>query len=216
MGKPKHVIVVAIDYSRPSELAFEQALELAAGNGEAELHILNVCVGETTAGAMNGIGASPPSLRNAGVCLQNHVARTVSDFQVRTGCTPFKRLVTHVRFNHEPGREIAQLAADVAADLVVLGTHDRHGIPRLLLGSVAEAVGRLAPCSVLVVRPKTVPVSAPAIEPPCLQCLSARSESNGDQFWCEQHRERHGQRHTYHQGDRSGMEANFPLVGRNP
>lgn len=214
MSKPKYVIVVAIDYSRPSELAFEKALELAADNGNAELHILNVCVSETTVGAVNGIGASPPSLSDAGVCLQNHVARTVSDFQARTGCTPFKRLVTHVRFD-EPGREIAQLAADVAADLVVLGTHDRHGLPRLLLGSVAEAVGRLAPCSVLVVRPKTAPSPAPAIEPPCPQCLTARRESNGDQFWCEQHRERHGQRHTYHQGDRSGTETNFPLLGRN-
>jgi hypothetical protein len=113
-----------------------------------------------------------------------------------------------------PGFEIAQLAADVNADLVVLGTHDRRGLQHLVFGSVAENVARLAPCSVLVVRPKTIPHPMPAIEPPCPRCLAARAESNGTQFWCEQHRERHGQRHTYHQSDRTGAETNFPLVGR--
>jgi nucleotide-binding universal stress UspA family protein len=211
-ARPNYVIVVAVDYSEPSELAFEKALELAADKGDTELHVLHVCAGEGSADPMNGTGASPPSLRSAGLCLQNHVARTVSAFQTRTGCTPFKRLVTHVRID-EPGIEIAQLAADVVADLIVLGTHDRHGIPRLVLGSVAEGVARLAPCSVLVVRAKLAPSPTPAIEPPCPRCLATRRETNGDQFWCEQHRERHGQRHTYHQGDRSGVETNFPLVG---
>jgi nucleotide-binding universal stress UspA family protein len=212
MVKPNYVIVAAVDYSEPSELAFEKALELAAAQGGTELHVLHVCMGEASADPVKGTGGSPPSLRSAGLCLQNHVARAVSAFQARTGCTPFKRLVTHVRID-EPGIEIAQLAADVVADLIVLGTHDRHGIPRLVLGSVAEAVARLAPCSVLVVRAKIAPRPTPAIAPPCPRCLAARRESNGEQFWCEQHREHHGQRHTYHQGDRSGAETNFPLVG---
>jgi len=37
-------------------------------------------------------------------------------------------------------------------DLVVMGSHDRHGMQRWLLGSVAEAVVRYAPCSVMVVK----------------------------------------------------------------
>jgi nucleotide-binding universal stress UspA family protein len=189
MSNPPYVIVAAIDYSEPSELAFEKALELAAEKTHVELHVLNVCVSEMD--LRSGIGASPPSPTSAEHCLQTHVARTISAFQARTGCTPFERLVTHVRFD-EPGFEIAQLAADVAADLVVLGTHDRRGVPRLILGSVAEAVARLAPCSVLIVRPRTVPSPMPAIEPACPRCLAARRESHGDQFWCEQHRERHG------------------------
>ncbi|HEY5374749.1 MAG TPA: universal stress protein [Polyangiaceae bacterium] len=164
MSKPRYVIVVALDYTQPSELAFEKALELAAGNGEAELHVVNVCTSETTVGAMSGVGASPPSLHDAGLYLQNHVARTVTEFQARTGTNPFKRLVTHVRAD-DPGRQIAQLATEVAADLLVIGTHDRHGLPRLLLGSVAEAVSRLAPCSVLVVRPKIASKATPGIEP---------------------------------------------------
>ncbi|HEX7451222.1 MAG TPA: universal stress protein [Polyangiaceae bacterium] len=88
----------------------------------------------------------------------------MTEFQARTGTNPFKRLVTHIRAD-DPGHQIAQLASEVAADLLVIGTHDRHGLPRLLLGSVAETVGRLAPCSVLVVRPKIAPKATPGIEP---------------------------------------------------
>lgn len=42
---------------------------------------------------------------------------------------------------------------DVAFDLIVIGTHGRTGLRRVLLGSVAEKVVRHAPCSVLAVRP---------------------------------------------------------------
>lgn len=63
--------------------------------------------------------------------------------------------------------------------------------------ALAEGVARLAPCSVLVVRRKIVPSPTPVIEPPCPRCLTARRESKGD-HWCDQHRERQGQRHVSH------------------
>jgi len=47
---------------------------------------------------------------------------------------------------------ILELAKEIDADLIVLGSHGRRGIGRLLMGSVAEAVVRYAPCSVQVVR----------------------------------------------------------------
>ena len=48
--------------------------------------------------------------------------------------------------------KIIDSAAEFKADLIVVGSHGRSGIPRLLLGSVAEFVVRNAPCSVEVVR----------------------------------------------------------------
>jgi nucleotide-binding universal stress UspA family protein len=51
-----------------------------------------------------------------------------------------------------PADAIVQLAKERRADLVVVGTVGRSGIPRLVLGSTAEAVVDNAPCSVLVVR----------------------------------------------------------------
>lgn len=51
-----------------------------------------------------------------------------------------------------PGQRIADMARDGDADLVVLGTHGRTGLDRLLLGSTAEEVVKTAPCPVLTVR----------------------------------------------------------------
>ncbi|WP_428267033.1 universal stress protein [Haliangium sp.] len=48
---------------------------------------------------------------------------------------------------------ICQVAGEVEASLVVVGSHGRSGLRRMLLGSVAERVARLSPCSVLVARP---------------------------------------------------------------
>jgi len=58
--------------------------------------------------------------------------------------------------------EIVALAGDINADVIVMGTHGRGGVGRLLLGSVAEAVLRRAPCPVLTVR---VPFPAAPAQP---------------------------------------------------
>ena len=51
-----------------------------------------------------------------------------------------------------PAERIVELAKDRHADLIVMGTQGRAGLPHLHLGSVAERVVRLAPCPVLVTR----------------------------------------------------------------
>ena len=52
----------------------------------------------------------------------------------------------------KPAREILRVAAELPADLVVMGAHERGRVARLFLGSVSERVLRAAPCPVLVVR----------------------------------------------------------------
>jgi nucleotide-binding universal stress UspA family protein len=59
------------------------------------------------------------------------------------------KATTEVREGH-PAEEIVRAAT--AKDLIVISTHGRRGISRMLLGSVAEAVVRSAPCPVLVIR----------------------------------------------------------------
>ena len=49
-------------------------------------------------------------------------------------------------------QRIVEAASDGDVDLIVMGTHGRHGLPRVLLGSVAERVVRMAPVPVLTVR----------------------------------------------------------------
>jgi nucleotide-binding universal stress UspA family protein len=51
-----------------------------------------------------------------------------------------------------PPVEICKIAQETKASLIVLGSHGRTGVMRRLLGSVAEATVRHAPCSVFVVR----------------------------------------------------------------
>jgi nucleotide-binding universal stress UspA family protein len=52
----------------------------------------------------------------------------------------------------EPVREILRVARECCADLIVMGTHGRSALGRLVLGSVAEEVLRRAPCPVLTVK----------------------------------------------------------------
>jgi nucleotide-binding universal stress UspA family protein len=52
----------------------------------------------------------------------------------------------------DPGHVITDVASDVGADLIVIPSHGRTGVKRLLLGSVAERVVRMAHCPVLVLR----------------------------------------------------------------
>jgi nucleotide-binding universal stress UspA family protein len=59
---------------------------------------------------------------------------------------------THRLTMGDPAGEIVRIAEDEKADMIVLGTHGRTGVTRLLMGSVAEVVVRRAPCPVLVYR----------------------------------------------------------------
>lgn len=63
-----------------------------------------------------------------------------------------------------PAGKILEVAREIAADLIIVGTHGRSGAARLLLGSVAEEVVRDAPCNVLVVHLNNGPASDDAHE----------------------------------------------------
>jgi nucleotide-binding universal stress UspA family protein len=60
--------------------------------------------------------------------------------------------VRHVFLDGDPATEIVRHARESAADIIVMGTHVRTGMDRLLMGSVAEKVLRDAACSVMVVK----------------------------------------------------------------
>jgi nucleotide-binding universal stress UspA family protein len=73
--------------------------------------------------------------------------------------------VEHFLAEGEPAAEILRLAREKDCDLIIMGTHGRTGLRRLLLGSVAEEVMRLAPCPVLTVN-TPFPHAAEAVSPP--------------------------------------------------
>ena len=196
------VIVVGVDYSETGELALTRAFELAAQQPLADVHVLNVA---RAYGPMVHLDlphdVKTLSAEEASQNLKDYVEAQIERFRVargERGPGGFSRAITHLRLD-APAAEIAQLASDLEADIVVVGTHGRRGFSRVLLGSVAEGVVRLSPCPVLVVRPKRVDqTEIPQIEPPCPRCIETRAETGGTELWCARHRERHGRRHTYH------------------
>jgi nucleotide-binding universal stress UspA family protein len=212
-----YLILVGIDYSTASELALERALELAHAQPNVELHVVHVIPAldsPPSAGASSDQNMDLPSIDpQAYEKLQTYVAVSLAAFEKKQNGAAGRplRVVSHLRV-HAPAREISQLASDLQADLVVVGMYGRGSVARFLLGSVAENVTRLAPCPVLVFRPKGPPPEFPKIEPPCPRCLDARIASGGKEYWCGQHRERHGQRHVFQQTDRTSQDMSLPLV----
>jgi hypothetical protein len=107
------------------------------------------------------------------------------------------RVTGHIRIGGA-ARGIVELARELSADLVVVGSGQRRGMARALLGSVAEKVSREAPCPVLVVREKAIPAWE-QIEPPCPDCVQARGMSHGEKLWCARHSERRPRAHVHYE-----------------
>lgn len=170
-------ILAAIDYSECSTTVIERAVALARIYRPCVLHILHVDQSrhEDEEGRE---GRRFELLAWLG-------ARLPADETELEGVS----VVAH-EASGDPWRVIVQLASDLASDLIVLGTHGRKGLQRMMMGSVAEAVSRHAGCSVLVERQKVHHRPLLEIEPPCGVCVEARLQSQGAQLWCHDHTQR--------------------------
>ena len=191
-GKP-YTIVVGIDFSEASDIALDEALALAAAR-QAELHVLYV--DEHFRAPEGGREAAESLLLR----VEHHTVARMKEVRQRQGQTvSFRKIYSHFRLG-AAAEQIVQLASDLDADLVIVGTHGLSGLKRLVLGSVAERVVRLSRCPVWIVRPKDHEGlgKVPEIEPPCKDCLAKRAETAGATFWCERHSEHHVRAHVLH------------------
>jgi nucleotide-binding universal stress UspA family protein len=141
------------DFSERSQYAFGLACALARDYG-ARLIVLHVVEVPTV---IYGEGVVPPNPEEVRRAAQEELEQLqVPHANVR----PERRLE-----QGDTVPEILRVAQAVHADLIVLGTHGRTGLARLLMGSVAEQVMRQAACPVLTVKapfPETVPEPRPA------------------------------------------------------
>ena len=138
-------ILVAFDFSDTSRSALAYGRNLARAFG-GRLHVLHVAdVISTSAAQFYPEGPGDPEDKASQIALSQ--LRTLLAAEDVPDARPA------VRVSRDPAQEIVDYAADVRADLIVLGTHGRTGVSRFLMGSVAEHVVRTAPCPVLVVRP---------------------------------------------------------------
>lgn len=135
-------ILLATDFSDTAEERVEYAFELAR-RSRAELHVLyaDVLHGEPYVEL-----ESRPATEEAALAeIDRLTAKAAERYEVRLKKT--------VERNVTPAPAILDYAAEHDVDLIIVGTHGRRGVRRLVLGSVAEDVLRLAKCPVLAIRP---------------------------------------------------------------
>jgi nucleotide-binding universal stress UspA family protein len=147
-------ICCGTDFSESSRLAMLRGAELARRlEGELELvhvHMPPPAVGEVLAVQGDEVGTELVELEKT-MAMWRGEAERLAGRPVRSTVLPGDAASEIVRFARERG-----------SDLIVLGTHGRKGLKRLVLGSVAERVMREAPCAVLVVR-RREPAEARAV-----------------------------------------------------
>ena len=145
-------IVVGYDYSPLADTALTQAFQLASTDPETEVHVVNVSLPEfgLVSPEAPAVAIGPTTPEGAQNAAKARVNALLSAWQEKSHRT-FARLSMHAT-QGSPAREIARMADELQATLVIVGTHGRSGLKRLFLGSVAEGVVRYCHCPVLVIK----------------------------------------------------------------
>jgi nucleotide-binding universal stress UspA family protein len=153
-------ILAAIDGSETSARAFDAARKLARESG-AELQPLYVV--DVPLMVYDAPGYDPGIVRDAFLEEAKHVAEDALARMKHDGVQGAPRIIESnaVGGDFDVAHCILHAAADLKADLVVMGTHGRRGVRRLVLGSVAERFLRIAQCPVLMIPAHGVPQVAP-------------------------------------------------------
>jgi universal stress protein A len=141
-------ILVATNFSQSADAAWRWAVDVAR-RLDAELRLVHV--------AMPMAADAPPNLyqdydRDFSLAQRLLEERAAA-------AAPASRTKTILR-RGEPADVLAALARDEGIDLVVVGTHQHHRAGDILVGSVAERLIRLAPCTVVVVKPSSTSIDA--------------------------------------------------------
>jgi nucleotide-binding universal stress UspA family protein len=141
-----HHVLVPLDFEEPSQEALEVALTLAV-TFDAKLTVLHAW--DLPVYSYAGLSYLPPDVA------------TVVEEAAETSLASAMALVIKilpraksVLVRGRPDVEILDAAARLKVDLIVMGTHGRRGVSRMLLGSVAEKVVRSSPVPVLTIRVK--------------------------------------------------------------
>jgi nucleotide-binding universal stress UspA family protein len=153
---PIHTVLHPTDFSESSRQAFRLACTLASDYG-ARLIVLHV--------------ATPPAFFYGEGALTGYPQEYLNQLYAQlTKIRPKDPAITvdHALVEGDPATEILRTARQTRSDAIVMGTHGRSGLGRLLMGSVAEKVSRKAPCPVVTARAPArgaaVPASAEPVE----------------------------------------------------
>jgi nucleotide-binding universal stress UspA family protein len=179
-------VVIGYDFTVQAEAALDLAVQSAEGKEHPELH---------------AIFASTEHGSQAEVMLENSQKELSAALQkALEGFNGAITFYAHAR-QEAPAKAILRLAAEIEADAIFVGTHNRRGLSRLVMGSVAEQVMRLASCSVTVSKERSYindkNDEIVLLEPPCERCVAKRQETNGEKWWCDTHAKPYHAPHRY-------------------
>ncbi|UCC74496.1 MAG: universal stress protein [Gemmatimonadota bacterium] len=150
-------ILYPTDFSKCASHTLPHALYLASTYG-AELHLLHALVMHEA--DPSNMAHRLPDMEELYRILEEHAETQMKAAVDEHGEAGFSIKSAQIRAISAAGA-ILDYAAENEIDLVVMGTHGRRGLRRLLLGSVAEEVVRLAPCPVLTVPERQDGPSSP-------------------------------------------------------
>jgi nucleotide-binding universal stress UspA family protein len=141
-------ILLATDLASVSEPATQEALDVAARSGAALLIVSVIDDGDVSA-------ATDQRTRRIDQVRQD---REIAAQRVVEAARARGVRATFLIWEGRPATALMEAAAAERVDLIVMGSHGRGRVGRLIFGSVSQAVARDAPCPVMVVRPGARPV----------------------------------------------------------
>ncbi len=139
-------ILVAVDFSEVSAVALKVAVDIAKRLG-AQLKVVHVVQPQPVPLPLEG---SAIYMDEVQTWQLEEAEKSLAKF-IQDHADPASVSITKIR-SGVAATEINQSAADIGADMIVLGTHGRTGLKHLLMGSIAESVLRVATVPVLCVR----------------------------------------------------------------
>lgn len=136
-------VLVALDESDPGRAALEYALENHDEDDIVAVHVVDP--NESGYGEAAHLGAD--GIREQRRERANELFETAREAAAERNCELETVLLTG-----QPAAAVLEYATDRAVDRIVVGSHGRSGISRVLLGSVAERIARRSPVPVTIVR----------------------------------------------------------------
>lgn len=164
MSLSRYPIVIALDASEYSEIVLEHALDQAARHDAPDIHVITV---------VKNVDDDLDEIKNR---LARSVIEGLDTFR---GGRPDWRTRIHVRAG-KPAEEIANLAGEVKARLLVIGRYGTHHWFR----SVADRVLELVSCPTLVVGLTGRELES---QDQCDACVKIREDSDGVSWFCAEH-----------------------------
>ncbi|GGB27411.1 universal stress protein UspA [Virgibacillus dakarensis] len=137
-------IVVAVDGSEASEVAFQKSLNIAKRN-KARLILTHIVDSRTfaTAEAYD---------RTLAERAEDYAKELLDNYTDKAKAAGIENLVRCVEYGSPKVKIAKDVASDFKADLIICGATGMNAVERFLIGSVSESITRYANCDVLVVR----------------------------------------------------------------